>query len=578
MASKQQKGNVAEGQKRRPPHDNFGMELSKSDFEGIYCPPFLLEQWRDLPTGFTDPEPECVQAILYRRAKLGIGKVGAVAVPPKRQRRSFLPPQIKAKSKFKAYVKAMEWLSDRHFVVNIAGKTWVANMPDPADPEDQLTFSSFGAFKDRYLNWYVSGSEPRINEEGKTEDGSYCFQPAPQWLESGFRRDKSNVILDPSPKADPYAYNLWQGFGVVPRCGPWPTIEWHLRNVICAGNEAHYRWLVQWLAYGVQNPAKPAEVAVVLKGKKGTGKGMLFRLLQRIYGSHSFHASSPEHFLSRFNGHLMKTLLLCIDEGFWGGDKRNEGKLKAMITEEKIAFEAKYQPTVMMPNRLRLLMAGNEKWQVPATHDERRYLVLEVSDCMQQNTAYFKRMMAAIDGPETAAFLQFLMKLDLSAFDHRNPPHTAALDEQKQQSLEGFPAFWFDCLYKGCIGGDDDLTWPSSIPIKHLHKHYTEWKGRGARHPVSSAEMGTELHRLCPDVDKKRPAAKKKKGPKVPAGKGPRAGSRPEVYILPSLETARTQFLEAMKIEHIEWPAGHDTDWPAEQRQLAAWEAEAADL
>src|SRR6185295_2301277 len=135
----------------------------------------------------------------------------------------------------------------------------------------------------------------------------------------------------------------------------------------CGGNEQHYQWLLRWMAYCVQHPERQAETAVVLRGRKGTGKGLAAKLMLRIFGRHTFHVSSQDHFLGRFNGHLMKTLFLFVDEGFWSGDKRNEGRLKALITEDNLAFEGKYQPTVMMPNRLKVMMASNEGWVVPAT-------------------------------------------------------------------------------------------------------------------------------------------------------------------------------------------------------------------
>ena len=45
--------------------------------------------------------------------------------------------------------------------------------------------------------------------------------------------------------------------------------------MVCSGKVEHYSWLVDWLAYCVQHPGKQAEVAVVLRGLKGTGKGMV---------------------------------------------------------------------------------------------------------------------------------------------------------------------------------------------------------------------------------------------------------------------------------------------------------------
>ena len=134
-----------------------------------------------------------------------------------------------------------------------------------------------------------------------------------------------------------------------------------------------------------------------MRGRKGTGKGLAAKIMKRIFGRH-IPRLKPGSLPARFNGHLMKNLFLFVDEGFWSGDKRNEGRLKALITEDQLAFEGKYQPTVMMPNRLKIMMASNEEWVVPATADERRFFVLDVSDRCKGDIAYFRKLAAAIEG------------------------------------------------------------------------------------------------------------------------------------------------------------------------------------
>ena len=51
---------------------------------------------------------------------------------------------------------------------------------------------------------------------------------------------------------------------------------------ICDGNEDHYKYLLDWASDAIQNPGKPGEVAVVLCGKPGTGKGGFARHLGAV--------------------------------------------------------------------------------------------------------------------------------------------------------------------------------------------------------------------------------------------------------------------------------------------------------
>ena len=107
----------------------------------------------------------------------------------------------------------------------------------------------------------------------------------------------------------------------------WPTIHDHLLNVICAGDQEHHAYLLGWLAHCVQHPERQAEVAVVLQGRKGTGKGRWGRC------SCGSSATTPcvthtRHLVGHFNAHLVDALFLFLDEAVWAGDKQGEGVLK----------------------------------------------------------------------------------------------------------------------------------------------------------------------------------------------------------------------------------------------------------
>ena len=115
----------------------------------------------------------------------------------------------------------------------------------------------------------------------------------------------------------------------------------HIETVLASGNAEFPRYLIRWIAWSIQNPDKQAEVALVLIGAKGSGKGTLIRLLERIFGQHCFQVSSREEVIGKFNGHLQDCILFVADEAYWGGDKRCVGRLQAMITEPKLTIERK---------------------------------------------------------------------------------------------------------------------------------------------------------------------------------------------------------------------------------------------
>jgi hypothetical protein len=192
------------------------------------------------------------------------------------------------------------------------------------------------------------------------------------WLKHPDRRTYDRIMLLPNQTAPPEVYNLWSGWGVEPKAGEWSIIHVYLLDVVCAGDRVYYVYLLDWCAHAVQHPGQPAEVAVVLRGLKGTGKGTLGRLLIRIFRHHALHIAQPRHLVGNFNAHLADCLFLFVDEAFWGGDKQADGILKALITEPTLMIEAKGVDAFMMLNRLKIVLASNADWVVPATADERR--------------------------------------------------------------------------------------------------------------------------------------------------------------------------------------------------------------
>ena len=283
------------------------------------------------------------------------------------------------------------------------------------------------------------------------------------WLSDWRRRTYDRIELIPDGPCPPDVFNLWRGFGVEPKAGAWDTLKAHLWSVICSGNEEHYRWLLGWLAYCVQNPGKQAEVAVVLRGLKGTGKGMVGQMLMRIFQNHSLHITNSKHLVGNFNAHLVDALFLFLDEAFWAGDKQGEGTLKALITERTIMIEPKGVDAFQMPNRLKILMASNNDWVVPASADERRYFVLDVSDERKGDNAYFKALAAAIEGDELAALLDELLRdgpVRASIIATRRIPTVS--NKQKLIGGDSLQKFWLDCLTAGRIVNSAlEEDWPN---------------------------------------------------------------------------------------------------------------------
>jgi Family of unknown function (DUF5906) len=291
--------------------------------------------------------------------------------------------------------------------------------------------------------------------------------------------------------------NLWRGFGVKPTPGSWQKLREHLLNVICSGETEHYEYVLSWSARLVQYPAEQGEVAVVMRGIEGCGKGIFARALRRILGQHGLAISNPKHLTGTFNAHLRDCVFLFADECFFAGDKAHVGTLKALITEPTLTIEGKYQNAIEVPNFLHLLMASNEEWVVPASLDSRRWLVLDVLGIRAGDHAYFDGIYEELNNGGYKAMLHELLKRDISEFNPRKVPNTIGLEEQRKLSLPVPALWWHDVLHRGYIFASKlgleihFQKWHEEVSTELLFASYSAFsEKRRDRHPMSRETFG----------------------------------------------------------------------------------------
>jgi hypothetical protein len=316
----------------------------------------------------------------------------------------------------------------------------------------------------------------------KGEDGATEKKPvADVWLSHRRRRTYQAVVFDPSEKAGAGVLNLWRGFGFKPQPGDWSKLKAHILDNVCTGDDLHFAYLISWMALLVQKPAEQGQVAIIMRGKRGVGKGILGHILRRIFGQHGMYVSKSKHLVGAFNSHLRDCVLLFADEAFFAGDRAAEGTLKSLITEDTLTIEPKGQNVILCRNRLHIIMASNEDWVVPAGLDERRYFMLDVGEERKQDLAYFAGIMEQMDNGGCAALLHELLNHDVSKFQVRKVPDTDALDDQKKRSLKTEVAWLHEVLargyvYRSKLGLTDEFNrWIEWVSTDLLHASYLDY-------------------------------------------------------------------------------------------------------
>ena len=162
-----------------------------------------------------------------------------------------------------------------------------------------------------------------------------------------------------------------------------------------------------------QVPGELGHTALVLHSGEGTGKNIIVDILVAAFGDHAFVAGKSNDLVGRFNDHLGKAVLVFANEAALGGDKQQEGALKQLITDEKIAVERKYIPTYHTKNCVHVIIASNSDWVAPMGMDDRRFVVLDVSEQKKGDWEYFQGLAEQIKNGGDRAFIHYLLKLVL---------------------------------------------------------------------------------------------------------------------------------------------------------------------
>lgn len=379
--------------------------------------------------------------------------------------------------------------------------------------------------------------------------GADVFTPVSKiWMQDPKRRKYTRIVLDPTEESRG-AYNIWRGFSHAPsEKGSCDLFLDHLHDNVCDGDKTHYRWLVGWMAHLIQRPWEKPGTAVVLKGKPGVGKSSVGEHLGALIARHYVTVSTPRGLMGQFNAHLGAAILVQVEEGFWAGDKAAENSLKHLVTGPTFQLEKKGVDVIELQSFHRYLITSNERWTVPARHDERRYAIFNVNDRRKQDQKYFAAIAAEMKAGGYSALMRHLLDFDLSRVDVRAIPNTEALAVEKITGLRGIHAWWHEVLAAGeppCLQwsrSDEPKDWRAesiSFRADDLRTSLELWM-RAKRHhgDILTAEaFGRELRDMCPSAERFQQREKR---------------NRVWLYGVPTLTTCRAEFAEWLNSE-VDW-------------------------
>jgi len=363
------------------------------------------------------------------------------------------------------------------------------------------------------------------------------------WFDSPNRRVFKGILLDTKSKGHRQGYyNLWRGFAYKPIQGDCSLVLKHVREIICCGNEEHYKYLLSWCAHIVQRPWEIG-IAILLRGSQGVGKGVFVHALGALFGHHYCQLANLNQILGRFNSHLQHAVLVFADEAIWGGYKRELGALKALITEKSQFIEAKGKDGYWIENHKHLIISSNEDYAIHLDADDRRFFALNVSDEKKENISYFQAIQKQLENGGYEAFLYELMHHDISSFDPRIMPFNSSSFDIKLIGASSVDRFVFAALKEGSwdVGlSETNGAFQQQVTIDDFNVVYQRWCNKHSEIAEKGERVGSRLGKIFPSKEKK----------KSPRSEG---SPRKNCYIFSSLEECRKNFETLYKQDQSIW-------------------------
>lgn len=153
-----------------------------------------------------------------------------------------------------------------------------------------------------------------------------------------------------------------------------------------------------------------------------------------------------------------------------------------------------------------MLTNHDHVWQ--ATLDERRAVIVNVSDALRGDFDFWKSYYVWCKTTGPASLLQQLMSLDVTTFNPRLIPSGTGIEDQVALTVLRDPvtAWWHQCLSEGCIRWSDGVLTKvveleshraTSVERSALRLSYEQSAGVRGKLPVAWAVVAKRLRSWC---------------------------------------------------------------------------------
>lgn len=258
----------------------------------------------------------------------------------------------------------------------------------------------------------------------------------------------------------------------------------------CGKEKAFTEYFINCLAWIIQNPKEKSQVAIIIKGPKGLGKGWLARFLDMIWGKNYLFIPS-KGLEGDFNSHLADRVMVFIDEiNPQNMGKNNIDAIKSMITERNTIVHPKHQNQKVARSNINIIGAtNNELTNIEMTTDNRRFFIVE-SPISQHEVSKWKPFIEQMweefivgddakknDWLRVRALFYYLVTKPLGDFvPHKKLPWTPYMKKMVEMSIPVVHNWWRFVVIRRQISQRDNKGSEPGHVIRKWYELFSEFK------------------------------------------------------------------------------------------------------
>lgn len=330
----------------------------------------------------------------------------------------------------------------------------------------------YSMYKDSDVSKLKPFEKDKLNHRFDSEIGIYKFyskileekelQNLERWLSDINILKCTKIDMCPTPdKPHSSTFNTWKGFELERLEIPDEITDFnklketevvktfhefitHLCSkdsaiIKCTGNDNPVDYVIQWFANIVQFPSRKSQVAPVINGDQGTGKGTFGHYLRGILGEHFLKVENLETVTQQFNSTIVGKLCIFYDECVSTDMFEHNNRLKNLITEDTFLVEYKGISTKKQyTNYLLHVFVSNDTCNIVVKQSERRFMVLN-PDVMsvELQAKIYQNGKFKFDDSEMKLLFNYLKMYPITITDfQRQRPMTEAYKEIQEYQFE----------------------------------------------------------------------------------------------------------------------------------------------